>query len=291
MLRGEELMSARVQANYADLFRIGSQIQDFAMSEAIQYPNLSGDEKYVVGACIPLLATGVKVCRGIHILAGRANDELGMMALRPLAETWASLGWILAEPSQRVERALEYLWGEIIENYRLTQHFISKGITEGIPAEHRRYPEGILNPIREYLLTHALTSEGGHRQAKKRAEKRYQKIIRRPHWASATNEEMFVAADAFMGGDEAGRWTHTFGFKHLSGILHGRYPREFATSSPDGAIISPNFDADDKYVRWVLFFSNLLLIGILDALNRGLVLGINERIEGFYRDLKSSAGG
>ena len=288
-LRGEEQMTAKIGVYYADLLKVGKHIVDFAQERSFRDlpEDLIGDKKFVVGACISLVAAGVKVTRGIHCLAANALDELAVMSLRPLGEIFASLGWIMSSPSERVGRAKLYMWGEMIEQYNWTVHSIKTGITQGIPTSILKGPAAILSPIREALLREEIEVRGSTR-ADERANRRMQKMCERSNWATATWEEMFRVTENFLGGPADGL-NFAINYKMASGILHGRHPRMFVIASPDGETIAPNFEADDTHVGWVLFMSSLLLVGILDLTNKGLGLGLKTEVQKLYEEILSYA--
>jgi hypothetical protein len=288
-LQGEEQMAAKIRVHYANLLKVGKHVVDFAQERLFRDlpQDLTGDKKFVVGACISLVPAGVKIARGIHCLAANALDELGVMSLRPLGEIFASLGWIMSSPSERVGRAKLYMWGEIVELYKWTLHSIEAGITQGIPADILKDPAALLRPVRENLLREEIDTRGSE-GADERADRRLQKLCERSNWATATWEEMFRVTENLLGGPSDGL-NFAINYKMPSGILHGRHPRMFVITSPDEETIAPNFAADDTHVGWALFMSSLLLVGILDITNKGLRLGLKTEVQEFYDEIRPMA--
>lgn len=285
MLVGEDVMRPRVATHYAPLFRLGDQLLNFAEDRLFaDLTEGSEDRRFVVGAVYTLTSASVKIFRSIHHLAEITLDETAFMLLRPLAESWAFLGWILETPAEQVPRAKLYLAGEITERYRWFKHCVDEGITEGLPPRVVANPGIVLEPLRQSLRE----EEGSGPDAIKRAEQRLQKMVNRDHWAPVSTKEMFRATEQFLDKSEGGLG-HTFGFKLGSGVLHGRHPGLFAIVSEDVNTISPNFLADDKYIGWTLFISDLFLASLFDLVNRGLDLGIDAEIQGFMKELLALA--
>lgn len=282
MLRHEELMAKNVAVEYSRELDMGRRLLRFAQvmlpEKRIQYRG--GDREAVVSSILALMTMAMKVFRGIHHLAGNCLTEPALMLLRPLSDALASVGYIVADPQKRAERAELYLAGEVTEYYKWVKKLIQDSAGDLLPPEVVTNPEALLETLIRRLVEKEV-SERGTEGAEERAKARLQQMLDPRHgWSGVSLETMFQEARA--------KQAYPLVFKMASGIMHARRPGMYVTLS-DEDVILVKFEADDTNLSLVLFVGNLLFAGILSAVNAIFELGRDRAIEGLIQEIGQMA--
>lgn len=281
MLKREEMMTKYVAVEYARELDMGRRLLRFAQGmlpeRHIDYKG--GNGEVVVSSVLALMAMAMKVFRGIQHLSGNCLTEPAIMLLRPLSDALASIGYIVADPQRRAERAELYLAGEVTEYYKWVMKLIKDSAADLLPPEVVRNPDSLLETLERRLVKKEISARGAE-GAEERGKARLRQMLERYGWADVSLETMFQEAQA--------KSAYPLVFKMASGIMHARRPGMYVTLSDEG-IILVNFEPNDTYMSLVLFVGNLLFAGILSAVNTVFELGRDKAIDGLIQEVGQMA--
>ncbi len=289
MLDGETLLrdDPAARARYAPLFDLGARLLRFglAMPPAGTVEYRGASPEIVTGAVLALFTMATKTFRAVQHLGSNVLSEPALMLLRSLSECWASLGFIVADPASRAERADWYLIGEEFENYRSAKKFRETDLTELVPPEQLQDLDAVYEDVRKRLIQREVTERG-----ESGAEESAQTMLGSMHkgwWGGVKPEEMYEIAERWASGGDEEVVTYATAFKFASGVLHGRKPDMFMKQRDDGTF-EPNLRADPTYLGYALYTSNALYISILAMIIEVFGLRWKSAIQDFFRDLRAA---